>query len=80
MNDKYIDLSKQLLEERKAHAKYREEAVRLSTDVIDSQLRAVTMERIKALDAVITPVDQALKITRSKGRVLIYRFGRGRWQ
>jgi hypothetical protein len=65
MNDKYIDLSKQLLEERKTYAKYREEAVRLSTGVIDSQLRAVTMERIKALDAVITSVDQALKITHS---------------
>jgi uncharacterized membrane protein YdbT with pleckstrin-like domain len=63
MNDKYIDLSKQLLEERETYAKYREEAVRLSTGVIDSQLRAVTMERIKALDAVITSVDQALKIT-----------------
>jgi hypothetical protein len=37
----------------------------LSTGVIDSQLRAVTMERIKALDAVITSVDQALKITHS---------------
>jgi hypothetical protein len=47
MNDKYIDLSKQLLEERETYAKYREEAVRLSTGVIDSQLRAVTMERIK---------------------------------
>jgi hypothetical protein len=65
MNDKYIDLSKQLLEERKTYAKYREEAVRLSTGVIDSQLRAVTMERIKALDAVITSVDQALEITHS---------------
>ena len=60
-----IDLSKQLLEERKTYAKYRKEAVRLSAGVIDSQLRAVTMERIKALDAVITSVDQALKITHS---------------
>jgi hypothetical protein len=31
----------------------------------EGQLRAVTMERIKALDAVITSVDQALKITHS---------------
>jgi hypothetical protein len=65
MNDKYIDLSKYLLEERKTYVKYREEAVRLSTSVIDSQLRAVTMERIKALDAAIASVDQALEITSS---------------
>ena len=65
MNDKYIDLSKHLLEERKTYVKYREEAVRLSTSVIDSQLKAVTMERIKALDAAIACVDQALEITSS---------------
>ena len=53
MNDKYIDLSKELLEERMNYVKYREEAVRLSGSDIDSQLRAVTMERIKALDAAI---------------------------
>ena len=64
MNGKYIDLSKQLLEERETYAKYREEAVRLSAGIIDSELRAVTVERIKALDAVIASVDQALKITR----------------
>jgi hypothetical protein len=63
MNDKYVDLSKQLLEERKTYVKYREEAVRLSTSDIDSQLKAATMERIKALDAAIASVDQALKIT-----------------
>ena len=45
--------------------------MRLSTGVIDSQLRAVTMERIKALDAVITSVDQALKITHSLEHQLI---------
>jgi hypothetical protein len=39
--------------------------VRLSTSVIDSQLRAVTMERIKALDAAIASIDQALEITSS---------------
>ena len=65
MNDKYIDLSKHLLDERKTYVKYRDEAVRLSTSVIDSQLRAVTMERIKALDAAIASVDQALEITSS---------------
>ena len=65
MNDKYIGLSKHLLDERKTYVKYREEAVRLSTSVIDSQLRAVTMERIKALDAAIASVDQALEITSS---------------
>jgi hypothetical protein len=64
MNGKYIDLSKQLLEERETYVKYREEAVRLSAGIIDSELRAVTVERIKALDAVIASVDQALKITR----------------
>ena len=53
MNGKYIDLSKQLLEERETYVKYREEAVRLSAGIIDSELRAVTVERIKALDAVI---------------------------
>jgi hypothetical protein len=63
MNDKYIDLSKELLEERMNYVKYREEAVRLSGSDIDSQLRAVTMERIKALDAAIASVDEALKIT-----------------
>jgi hypothetical protein len=51
--------------ERKTYVKYREEAVRLSTSVIDSQLRAVTMERIKALDAAIASVGQALEITSS---------------
>ena len=65
MNDKYIDLSKHLLDESKTYVKYREEAVRLSTSVIDSQLRAVTMERIKALDTAIASVDQALEITSS---------------
>jgi len=49
MNDNYIDLSRQLLEERRSYIKYRAEAVRLSEGVIDSELRAVTMERIKAL-------------------------------
>ena len=65
MSENYIDLSKQLLKERETYVKYREEAVRLSTCVIDSQLRAVTMERIKALDAAIACVDQALEITSS---------------
>ena len=65
MKDKYIDLSKHLFEERKTYVKYREEAVRLSTGVIDSQLRAVTIERIKALDAAIASIDQALEITSS---------------
>ena len=65
MKDKYIDLSKHLLEERKTYVRHREEAVRLSTSVIDSQLRAVTMERIKALDAAIASIDQALEITSS---------------
>jgi hypothetical protein len=63
MNDKYIDLSKQLLEERMNYVKYREEAVRLTGSDIDSQLKAVTMERIKALDAAIASVEEALKIT-----------------
>ncbi len=63
MNDNYIDLSRQLLEERRSYIKYRAEAVRLSEGVIDSELSAVTMERIKALDAAIASVDQALKIT-----------------
>jgi hypothetical protein len=63
MNDKYIELSKGLLKEREACVEYREEAARLSISDIDSQLKAVTMERIKALDAVIASVDQALKIT-----------------
>ncbi len=47
MNGKYIDLSKQLLEERETYVKYREEAVRLSAGIIDSELRAVTVERIQ---------------------------------
>ena len=34
VKDKYIDLSKHLLEERNTYVKYREEAVRLSTSVI----------------------------------------------
>jgi hypothetical protein len=63
MSENYIDLSKQLLKERETYVKYREEAVRLSGSDIDSQLRAVTMERIKALDAAIASVDEALKIT-----------------
>ncbi len=63
MNDNYIDLSKQLLEERMNYVTYREKALRLCEGVIDSQLRALTNERIKALDAAIASVDQALKIT-----------------
>jgi hypothetical protein len=63
MNDKCIELSKGLLKEREAYVKCREEAVRLSISDIDSPLKAVTMERIKALDAAIASVDQALKIT-----------------
>jgi flagellar biosynthesis chaperone FliJ len=65
MNDKYIEISKQLREERKSYEKYREAAVSLSTGVIDSQLRAAMTEHIKALDAAIVSVDQALKITKS---------------
>ena len=48
MNETYIDLSKQLLNERDAYVKYRAEAVRLSSGPIDSQLRAAMTEHIKA--------------------------------
>jgi hypothetical protein len=63
MSENYIDLSKQLLKERETYIKYREEAVRLSAGMIDSELRAATTQRIRALDAAIASIDQALKIT-----------------
>ena len=63
MSDNYIDLSKRLLKERETYVKYREEAVRLSAGMIDSELRVATTQRIKALDQAIASVDQALKIT-----------------
>jgi hypothetical protein len=63
MSDNYIDLSKQLREEHEAYVKYRAGAVRLSSGAIDSELRAVMTEHIKALDAAIASIDQALKIT-----------------
>jgi hypothetical protein len=62
MSDNYIDLSKRLLKERETYVKYRKEAVRLSAGMIDSELRAATTQRIRALDAAIASVDQALKI------------------
>jgi hypothetical protein len=63
MSDNYIDLSKQLLKERETYVKYREEAMRLSAGMIDSELRAATTQRIRVLDAAIASIDQALKIT-----------------
>jgi hypothetical protein len=63
MSDNYIDLSKRLLKERETYVKYREEAVRLSAGMIDSELRAATTQRIRALDQAIASVDQALKIS-----------------
>ena len=54
---------KAVAKERETYVKYREEAVRLSAGMIDSELRVATTQRIKALDQAIASVDQALKIT-----------------
>ena len=62
MNDKYIDLSKELLEEHMNCVKYREEAVACRRRH-RWPAEGLTMERIKALDAAIASVDEALKIT-----------------
>ena len=64
MQDKYIDISKELLDQRKNYVKYREEAARLSK-FPGSQMGAAMAEYCKTLDAAIASVDQALKIANS---------------